>query len=118
MRVKYNAGDWINHTDGRPPFHVTLSNTTTVNNNPNWFEPIELTEDILLKNGWSYLNGRTSGTLTKDTAIKMDVDFYKGKLQIKSHYEGVEFYRELGIYSVHELQNFFDSINEELNVQL
>lgn len=79
-------------------------------------KPIPLTEEWLLKFGWKYLNGRTSGDLTKDTNIKMDIDFINGKLKIKSHYEGSDFYRDLNIIHVHRLQNFFESINEDLTV--
>lgn len=79
-------------------------------------KPIIINEEWLLKFGWKYLNGKTSGDLTKDTSKKMDIDFIDGKLKIKSHYEDYSFYRDLNIIHVHRLQNFFESINEPLIV--
>lgn len=73
--------------------------------------PIVLTEELLVKLGWKYFNGRTEGVLTMDTSCKLDIDFVDGKMQVKSHYES--FYRCLQIKYVHQLQNLFFELNRE-----
>jgi hypothetical protein len=81
-------------------------------------KPIPLTEEWLVKFGWQYLNGHTSGTLTKDTNCKLDIDFIDGKIQVKSHYESADFYRVLeNIKYVHNIQNLFSDLGEELKIK-
>lgn len=77
-------------------------------------EPIPITEKCLKEFGWKYYNGKRSGDLTKDTHCKLDIDFIKGKLMVKSHYEGESFYRDLRIDYVHQLQNLMYAFGEEL----
>lgn len=78
---------------------------------------IPLTEEILLKRGWQYNNGKTSGDLTKDTISKMDIDFIMGELKIKSHYEEGALYRPLPINHLHQLQNLYYALTgEELEI--
>ena len=125
MRVKYNVGDWINHTDGRPPFQVTLSNITTVNNNPKWYEPIELTEDILLKCGFERIGGSAhikSPVFGNYEWIELDWDgdhfnvFYRQE-NTEGEIDTILQYIEL--VHIHELQNWWKvNTGEELNVQL
>jgi hypothetical protein len=82
-----------------------------------WCKPIPITEEWLIKFGWKYYNGKNDGTLTMDFGCKIDVDFIKGKLNIKSHYEGDNLYRETRIYYVHSLQNlYFALTGEELTI--
>jgi hypothetical protein len=78
------------------------------------FEPILITEKGLLKLGWEYLNGRTSGIITKNANCKLDIDFVDGELVVKSHYEGENLYRDLRIKYIHSLQNLFFGLGEEL----
>lgn len=77
-------------------------------------EPIPLDEKWLLDFGWKYYNGRTSGDLTKDTDCRLDIDFIGDKLMVKSHYESIDLYRDLRIKYVHQLQNLFLDLGEEL----
>lgn len=74
-------------------------------------EPIPINEKILKILGWQHYNGKKSGDLTKDTLMKIDVDFIDGKIKIKSHYEGKHLYRDTKIKYVHELQNFVSALN-------
>ena len=81
--------------------------------------PIPLTEDILLKCGWKYYNGCSSGDMCFDTDCKMDIDYVGGKMKIKSHYQSYVFYKDLNIIHLHHLQNFiFALTGQELNVKL
>lgn len=75
--------------------------------------PYKITEEWMIKFGWQYYNGKTSGPLTKDFPGKLDVDFVDGKIQVKSHYEGFDLYRPLKIEFVHQLQNLWYDFNGE-----
>lgn len=81
--------------------------------------PILLTEEILLKIGYAPYNNNADETLTFDFPAKLDIDFYEGKIQLKSHYEGYHLYRPLNIKYVHEIQNLYQSLGlEELKINL
>ncbi len=81
------------------------------------FKPIPLTEQWLIDFGWRYYNGRSSGDLTMDTPCRLDVDFIEGRMMVKSHYHGYEFYKDLNIDYVHQLQNiYFALTGEELQL--
>jgi hypothetical protein len=81
------------------------------------FNPIPLTEEILLKVGYKFYNGKTKGDLCMDFGGKLDIDFINGKIQVKSHYEEYSMYRPIfGIKYLHQLQNlYFVLTGEELN---
>lgn len=78
---------------------------------------IPITEESLLKLGYKFYNGKTSGTLCRDFGGKLDIDFYEGKIQVKSHYEGYQMYRPIhNVKFVHQLQNiYFDLTGEEIS---
>ncbi len=82
-----------------------------------YFTPIPITQEWLIKLGYKFYNGQTEGTLTMDFGGKLDVDFYEGKIHVKSHYEGYYLYRPLYIEYVHQLQNlYFATTHEELTI--
>jgi len=125
------VGNYIQQIDQKSEFEF-LQVVYGINNESVWIHcneesdvidyleaiPIPLTEEWLVKFGWQYFNGKTSGTLTKDTDVKLDIDFYKGKLQVKSHYEGEHMYRILPVKYVHQLQNlYFALTGEELKLK-
>ncbi len=85
---------------------------------PESYRPIVIDEELLIKYGWKYYNGKTKGDLTMDFGGKLDVDFIDGKMMIKSHYEGRDRYRLLhNIKYAHHLQNFYYVMNgEELTI--
>ena len=81
------------------------------------FKPIPITEYWLLKMGWKYYQGCTTGTLTKDAWVpRLELDYVDGCMQIKSRYGGEETYYKLPhIQHVHDLQNlYFFLTGEEL----
>jgi hypothetical protein len=80
---------------------------------------IQIIEEILLKCGFCYYNGKKDGDLTFDLPCKIDLDFIGGEIKIKSHYEGYDFYRTIPIKYLHQLQNLYHALTgNELNIQL
>lgn len=71
--------------------------------------PIPIREYWLLKMGWRYYQGCTSGTMTKDAwTPRLELDYVDSKMQIKSRYGGEETYYPLPhIQHVHDLQNLY-----------
>lgn len=77
-------------------------------------EGIPLTEEWLLKLGYRFYKNKESGTLCLDYVGKLDIDFYEGKIQIKSRYEEYDLYRHLfGITCVHHIQNLYFALSGE-----
>lgn len=74
---------------------------------------IPLSEHWLLRMGYKYYNGKSSGDMTMDFAGKLDIDYVAGKIKIKSHYEGEDGYREVPIKYVHQLQNLYQTLTHE-----
>lgn len=80
--------------------------------NINEMKPIELTEDLLLRLGYKYFNGKNEGTLTMDFEGKLDIDYHDGEIKVKSHYEGEHMYRKLfNIKYLHQLQNLYFALS-------
>lgn len=102
---------FLEETDGYKSIHD--SRIDSVN-------PIPLTEEWLVKFGWSYYNGKTSGNLTKDFGGKIDFDFIDGEMMLKSHYEDQYKYRHVRhIEFVHQLQNlYFALTGKELEIKV
>lgn len=77
-------------------------------------KPIILTDELVIRLGWKYYNGKTSGDLTMDLNGKMDLDWVDGQIKVKSHYETFDLYRSLNnIKYVHQIQNLYYSHNHE-----
>lgn len=73
-----------------------------------WFVPISISEEILLKCGYKFYNGKTEGDLCMDFGGKLDIDFINEKIQVKSHYEEYSMYRPIyEIKYLHQLQNLY-----------
>jgi len=76
-----------------------------------YFNPIPITEEWLLRLGYRYYNGKSSGTMCLDYGGKLYIDFHDRKIQIKSHYESYILYRSLHhVLYVHQLQNIYYSL--------
>jgi len=84
-----------------------------------YLEPIPLTEELLVKCGFQYLNGRTDGELTLDI-LHYEFDFVEGELVTKSRYEEVYKREKLPhIKSLHQLQNlYFALTKQELTIEI
>ena len=82
-------------------------------------EPIPLTEELLVKCGFQYLNGRTDGELTLDI-LHYEFDFVEGELVTKSRYEEVYKREKLPhIKSLHQLQNLYYALTkQELTIEI
>jgi hypothetical protein len=76
------------------------------------FKPITLNEEVLKSIGYQYYNSQTSGDMTIDLHGKMDLDWIDGRIQIKSHYEHDNFYRDTHIKYLHQLQNAISAFND------
>jgi hypothetical protein len=85
----------------------------------NNISPIPITEELLVKCGFQYLNGRTDGELTLDI-LHYEFDFVEGELVTKSRYEEVYKREKLPhIKSLHQLQNLFYCLcNQELTIEI
>jgi len=93
-------------------------NKTSKDNNLAWqITGLPLSEEILLKCGYKFYNGKSEGDLCMDFGGKLDVDFIDGKIKVKSHYEEYTAYRTIFcIEYLHQLQNlYFALTDEELN---
>lgn len=84
-----------------------------------YLEPIPITEELLVKCGFQYLNGRTDGELTLDI-LHYEFDFVEGELVTKSRYEEVYKREKLPhIKSLHQLQNlYFALTKQELTIEI
>jgi len=70
--------------------------------------PIPINEEWAKKLGYKYYNGKTDGDMTMDFGGKLDIDFVKGVIKVKSHYETELMYRTLhAVEFVHEIQNLY-----------
>lgn len=96
-------GGFISDLESSPHHSIFLS----------YFKPIPLTEEWLLKFGYTYYTGKTEGVLTKDYGGKLDIDFVDKIVQVKSHYEEDLLYRPLhNIKYVHQLQNLYFALTQ------
>jgi len=99
---------------------IEPTNPETIVLKCNEYSGITITDEWLIKMGWQYLNGCTSGTLTKDAwTPRLDLDFIDGCIQIKSRYLDLDHYFKMPhIQYVHELQNlYYFLVGEELEIK-
>lgn len=105
-------GNWLKRDSQPNGFHVDSQSFFIIEQHPNWYEPIPISEDILMACGFEKDNHRKYSTAYLKNKIR--IRHLKGDNKFVLNRYGSVY---LSIHTLHQLQNlFFALTGEELQI--